>query len=135
VTKKKRKFFIWLVCRDRINSRNLLKRKKFKIEGDDYSCMLCNLDIEEYTYHLLFQCPFSDWCWNSLGIQWGHGLYFFDTIKKAKSEWQYGFFMEVFSIAAWEIWKQRNERIFRAPPPYLPILEGELHLHSEAANV
>jgi hypothetical protein len=101
--------------------------EKIKIEGDDYSCMLCNLGIEEYTYHL-FQCPFSEWCWNSQGIQWGHGLSVFNTIKKAKSEWQYGFFMEVFSIALWEIWKQRNERIFRAPPPYLPIMEGELHL-------
>jgi hypothetical protein len=53
---KKLKIFIWLVFRDRINSRNLLKRKNFKIGREDYNCVLCNLDIEEYTYHLIFQC-------------------------------------------------------------------------------
>jgi hypothetical protein len=42
--------------------------------------------------------------------------------------------MEVFSIGAWEIWKQGNERIFRATP-YLPVLEGQLNLHSEATTV
>jgi hypothetical protein len=79
--------------------------------------VLCNLDIEEYTYHLIFQCPFSERCWNYLGIHWDHGLYFFDTIMKAKREWQFDFFMEVFAIAAWEIWKQRNEKIFRGSAP------------------
>jgi hypothetical protein len=28
---------------DRINSRNLLKRKNFNIDGDDYNYVLCNL--------------------------------------------------------------------------------------------
>jgi hypothetical protein len=35
---KKIKIFIWLLFRDRINSRNLLKRKNYKIEGEDYNC-------------------------------------------------------------------------------------------------
>jgi hypothetical protein len=51
---KKIKIFIWLLCRDRINSRNLLRRKNYKIEGDDYSCVLCNLDTKELSYHLIF---------------------------------------------------------------------------------
>jgi hypothetical protein len=63
---KKIKIFIWLLFRDRINSRNLLKRKHFKIEGDDYNCVLCNLNIEELSYHLIFQCPFSSECWDYL---------------------------------------------------------------------
>jgi hypothetical protein len=99
-----------------INSRNLLKTKYYKIEGDDYSCVLCNLNIEVYT-HLLFQCPFSDEWWNFLGIHWNREIYFFDTIKKAKSDCQHDFFMEEFTIAAWEIWKQRNEKIFRGINP------------------
>jgi hypothetical protein len=80
----KLKIFVWLLFRDRINSRNLLKRKNFQIEGDDYNCVLCNLDIEEYTYHLIFQCPFSERCWNYLGIHWDHGLYFFIQSGKLK---------------------------------------------------
>jgi hypothetical protein len=54
-------------------------------------------------------------CWNFLGIHWVHELYFFDTIIKAKRESQHDY-MEVFSIAAWEIWKQRNAKIFRGTP-------------------
>jgi hypothetical protein len=37
---KKIKIFIWLLFRDRINSRNLLKRKNYKIEGEDYNCVV-----------------------------------------------------------------------------------------------
>jgi hypothetical protein len=100
---KKLKIFIWLVFRDRINSRNILKRKNYSIEGDDYNCVLCNLNIEEYTYHLIFQCPFSAWCWNYLGIHWDHNLYFFDTIQKTRNDNRLEFFMEVFLAVAWEI--------------------------------
>jgi hypothetical protein len=101
----------------------------YKIQGDDYNCVLCNLNIEEYMYRLffqcpfsveyrlLFQCPFSVECWNFLDIQWNYELYFFDTIKKAKRDCQHDFFMEVFTIAAWEIWKQRNDQIFRDTDP------------------
>jgi hypothetical protein len=110
----KLKIFIWLVFRDRINSRNLLKRKNYKVEGDDYSCVFCNLNIEEYTYHLLFQFPFSTACWNFLNIHWDHDFYFFDTIKNAREECQHDFFVEVFSVAAWEIWKKQNAKIFIA---------------------
>jgi hypothetical protein len=106
-----------LMFRDRINSRNLLKRKNYKIEGDNYSCVLCNLNIDEYTYHLIFQCPFSSDYWNFLGIHWDHDLYFFDTIQKAKRDSHLEHFMEIFSMAAWEIWRQRNAWIFRGIPP------------------
>jgi hypothetical protein len=97
--------------------------------------VLCNWDIEEYTYHLIFQCPFSERCWNYLGINWDHGLYFFDTIKKAKREWHPEFFMEVFAIAAWEIWKQRNEKIFQGQYPFLPSLAKKLYSYSKPASV
>jgi hypothetical protein len=50
---KKIKVFIWLMFRDRINSGNLLKRKGFIAPNDDYNCVLCNLNCEETTYHLL----------------------------------------------------------------------------------
>jgi hypothetical protein len=36
---------------------------------------------------------------------------------KAKQEFSSAFFMEIFSIAAWEIWKQRNGKIFRGIVP------------------
>jgi hypothetical protein len=114
---KKIKIFIWLLFIDRINSRNLLRRKNYKIDGDDYSCVLCNLDIEEFSYHLIFQCPFSTECWSFLGIHWDQDLYFLETIKKDKQDSHLEHFMEIFSIAAWEICKQRNGLIFRGTIP------------------
>jgi hypothetical protein len=114
---KKLRIFIWLVFQDRINSRNLLRRKNFIIEGEDYSCVLYNTGMEELTYHLLFQCPFTERCWDLLNIHWDHNLPFFDTIQKAKSEWTFEYFMETFAIAAREIWKIRNNKIFKGDPP------------------
>jgi hypothetical protein len=99
-----------------LNLRNLLKIKKYKIEEDDYNCVLCNLNIKEYTYHLLFQCPFSVECWNFLDIHWNHDLYFFDTIW-TKMDCQHDFFIKVFTIVVWEIWRQRNDKIFKDTSP------------------
>jgi hypothetical protein len=111
---KKLKIFIWLVFRDRINPRNLLKGKNFNIQGGDYSCVLCNLHIE-YTYHLLFQCPFSTECWNFLIFI--EIMTYTSLMPLRREECQHDFFMEVFSSAAWKIWKQRNAKIFRAIAP------------------
>jgi hypothetical protein len=87
------------------------------VEGDDYNCVLCSSGMEEYTYHLIFHCPFSTACWSILNIHWDHNLYFFDMIKRAREECLHDFFLEIFSIAAWVIWKQRNDKIFRAQAP------------------
>jgi hypothetical protein len=121
---KKIKIFIWLLFKDRINSRNLLRRKSYKIDGDDYSCPL-HLKCRRTIYHLIFQCPFSYECWDYLGISWDHSLLFFDTIQKAKQDFSNNLFMEIFSMAAWEIWKQRNGKIFRGTPPKLSELERQ----------
>jgi len=50
--------FLWLLLRDRLNTRNLLRRKNKDL--DDYSCVLCN--------SLFFECSFSQDCWNTLHI-------------------------------------------------------------------
>jgi hypothetical protein len=113
---KKIKIFIWLFFRDRINSRNLHRRNNYKIDGDDYSCVLCNLNIEELSYHLIFQCPFSSECWNYLGFNWDHSLYLTPS-KRLSRTVTWTSLLEIFSIAAWEIWKQRNGKIFRGLAP------------------
>jgi hypothetical protein len=58
----KHKFFFWLLLMDRLNTRNLLKRKNRHL--DDYNCVLCNTNTEETCFHLFFTCPFSAACWN-----------------------------------------------------------------------
>jgi hypothetical protein len=62
----KHKFFFWLLLRDRLNTRNILRRKNRNI--DDYSCVLCNSGCEETLEHPFFSCTFSQDCWDSLHI-------------------------------------------------------------------
>jgi hypothetical protein len=93
---KKLKVFIWLVFRGRINSKNLLRRKGYALTNNDHSCTLCNLNCEETTYCLLFECPFSVECWNFVGIQWDHALDFFHMVANTRNQ---------FTIpSSWKFW-------------------------------
>jgi hypothetical protein len=47
---------------ERLNVRNTLRRKKRKLERNDYTCVLCPRGREEITFHLFFSCPFSQEC-------------------------------------------------------------------------
>uniref|UniRef100_A0A8R7TS57 Reverse transcriptase zinc-binding domain-containing protein n=1 Tax=Triticum urartu TaxID=4572 RepID=A0A8R7TS57_TRIUA len=58
------KIFFWLLLHDRVNTRNLLKRKSMFLNL--YECALCNDKTEETSLHLFWDCPFSMQCWNSI---------------------------------------------------------------------
>jgi hypothetical protein len=92
------KVFEWLLLMNKLNVRNILRRKKCKLEGNDYSRVLCQASREETTFHLFFLCPFSQECWRSLHIAWNFSLDFFSMMEKAKRNCHHGFFMEVFLI-------------------------------------
>ena len=51
-------------------------------------------------------------CWQHLGIQWNFASDFFQMLIQAKQQFTNPYFMEIFIIAAWQIWKQRNNFIF-----------------------
>jgi hypothetical protein len=53
------KVFGWLLLMDMLNVRNILKRKRYKLERNDYTCVLCSRGVEETTFRLFFGCPFS----------------------------------------------------------------------------
>jgi len=80
---------------DRLNRRNIIRRKKLKLEGNHYNCVLCNMNVEEMAFHLFFTCSFSQLCWQFLGIQWNLTSDFFQMIIQAKQAFPYPFFMEV----------------------------------------
>ncbi|TVU06152.1 hypothetical protein EJB05_49350, partial [Eragrostis curvula] len=105
------KFFIWLVLKDRVNTRNMLRRRNHHLESG-YNCVLCHQDTEETLYHLFFDCTFSTSCWFSIGILWDGELDIHERVMEAKRQFQHQFFMEIFSIATWGIWKVRNAKIF-----------------------
>jgi hypothetical protein len=58
---------------DRLNVRNILRRKKHQLQGNNYNCVLCYENNEEATFHLFFSCPFSQDCWRHLNINWRFG--------------------------------------------------------------
>ncbi|TVU13298.1 hypothetical protein EJB05_40345, partial [Eragrostis curvula] len=69
--------------------------------------------------HLFFLCNFSKQCWNTLDIHWNSQSAFFNMIIEAKQTANLQFFMEILIIAAWNIWKQRNNKIFENKTPSL----------------
>ncbi|XP_037427324.1 uncharacterized protein LOC119292673 [Triticum dicoccoides] len=110
------KVFGWLLLSDRLNTRNMLKRRHYNI-GDDYNCLLCDQQIEETVEHMIFQCPFSQRCWSILGITWQQTGSRLRWISMAAHDWSSPMFMDVFLQAAWSIWKERNNKHFRSIPP------------------
>lgn len=105
------KMFLWLLLADRLNTRNMLRH--YKIENDDYSCVICHDPPEETLSHLFFCCPFSVECWRTLGISWSDTDYRLHMIHAGRAVWSRPMFMEVFAVAAWGIWKERNDKVFR----------------------
>lgn len=126
---KKIKIFIWLLFRDRRNLRNLLRRKNYKIDGDDYNCVLCNpSSASTHTTYSSFVpsvcnagCSFVSFGPFTLFL-WHH------TTQQGKDQCHHKFFMEVFSIAAWKIWKQCNSK-------NLQTLGGSFPFRSETTDV
>jgi hypothetical protein len=62
----KHKFFYWLWLKNRLNTRNMLRRKNMTLES--YSCENCIWQKEETLYHLFLRCNFAKACWNSIGL-------------------------------------------------------------------
>lgn len=104
---------------DRLNTRNILKRKNHRIEGNNYNCVLCQANTEETAFHLFFGCTFNKHCWQLFGIHWNTHLNFFDILISTKMNFPNSFYMETFIIGAWQIWKQRNNLIFERNQPSL----------------
>jgi hypothetical protein len=68
----KHKFFAWLLISDRLNTREMLKRRHWKVT-DDTHCELCFARAYEDRMHLFFECNFSQRIWTYLQIDWLRG--------------------------------------------------------------
>lgn len=58
------KVFFWLLLQDRLNTRNLLKRKSFQLPS--YNCALCSIQCLESSFHLFWYFPFALRYWDSI---------------------------------------------------------------------
>jgi len=114
----KLKVFAWLLFHDRLNTRNMLKRRHYNI-GDDHNCLLCVLNVEETVEHMIFTCSFSKSCWDKLAIHREPFPGRLQAIAIQKNGKNTPMFLERFMVAAWSLWKERNNKHFRAISPSL----------------
>jgi hypothetical protein len=110
------KVFAWLLPSDRLNTRDLLQRRNWKVTEDKH-CVLCVTRAYEDRLHLFFTCNFSQRVWNYLQINWLAGGDIQSVVSAARRDFGQPFFMEVMMLACWNIWKQRNGKIFRQERP------------------
>ena len=109
------KIFFWMLIHDRVNTRNLLNRKSFHIPS--YNCVLCALDTEETSQHLIWDCPFALGCCDSITTERFRGISIYDEVMNNRVAFPRGVAMEITIMGAWHIWMQRNDYIFHARRP------------------
>lgn len=115
----KHKVFFWLVLKDRISTRGLLKRKGMILP--DYSCVLCGNATEESLIHLLLHCPFAEQCWGKINTQINRSLDPLQMLTSFRDQLGVPFFMEIIILMSWAIWRARNDFIFRAINPTIQL--------------
>jgi mannosylglycoprotein endo-beta-mannosidase len=114
----KLKVFDWLLFMDRLNTKDMMARRHWNVEGGT-DCVLCSSAQLESRDHLFFECSFAKECWNTINIQWDLTAPISRRIVLASEAFTGPCFMEVISCAAWNIWKERNEFIFQGVTPSL----------------
>ncbi|CAI0443411.1 unnamed protein product [Linum tenue] len=102
------KHFLWLAAHDRLLTNS--ERKRRKLCTNDI-CDMCK-QAAETTEHIIRDCPEAKEVWQKLGI--GEttltcGLGFAEWMSKHLQEEKTG---AIFGVAAWYLWKRRNEWIF-----------------------
>jgi hypothetical protein len=92
----KYKFFFWLPLKDRLNARDLLKRKNMELPD---TCVLCNDNKEEDLLHLFFEYLFNKWCWRFVHVHWNTTLSPQDMFIASRRRFDSIIFKEVIMIA------------------------------------
>jgi len=73
---------------------------------------LCNSVSEEISFHLFFECPFSNSCWNPLSIHCDLSLQSLDMMIEARTTFGSLILREIVIMACWAIWTTSNGVIF-----------------------
>jgi hypothetical protein len=111
----KHKIFFWLILRDKLSTRNMIRRRGMFLE--DYHCVLCQQSIEETVMHLFFYCPFARDCWAIINFSFADHLSVSQIFQAWKRKLLVDFSLDIFIIWCWAIWLVRNDVIFRNRNP------------------
>jgi hypothetical protein len=107
----KHKVFFWLWLKNRLNTRNMLRRKNMAFES--YTCENYIWQKEETLYHLFLRCNFAEACWNSIGLIPPRIANPEATAANLKLQLDVPFSMEIIILMIWSIWKCRNAWLFK----------------------
>jgi hypothetical protein len=113
----KHKVFFCLLLKNRLNTRNLLRRKNMAL--DSFDCELCLLFKEEKPGHLFFKCPFVKNCWNRIGVTPPTWLKPDRAARHIKSSLKVPFAMDIIILMFWSIWTQINAWLFNQGDPHV----------------
>jgi hypothetical protein len=94
----------------------MLKRRHVQLNSG-YNCLMCANPLEETIDHMIFQCPFSMACCQEIPMTWDANGDRLSIISKGEMSWNKSLFMEIFMIASWNIWKERNKLLFEGVAP------------------
>jgi hypothetical protein len=110
----KHKVFFWLLLKDRLNTRALLRKRAMLL--DSYTCDNCILQAEETVTHLFFRCGFARRCWSFIRISPPRSTDLINTIMRIRRRWQFPLKLETIILLTWCIWKSRNNWVFNEIP-------------------
>ena len=120
----KHKMFFWMLLHDRLNTRNLLRRKTFVLQ--EYNCAVRDFQQEETLHHLFWGCSFAMICWDFIYPTRTPNLLVFEAFEDIKDKLRLPFFMEIIIIGSWAIWISRNNKIFEH---IQPSFQGWKHIY------
>jgi hypothetical protein len=110
------KVFAWLLLSDRLNTRDLLQQRHWKV-AEDTHCELCPSHSYEHRIYLFFECNFSARIWNYLQVEWIPSNDLQTVVSIARSQFAKPFFMEVLIVACRYIWLIGNGNFFHNERP------------------
>ena len=106
----KLKFFAWLLCHGRLNTRDYLYRRSIRPLSESF-CELCPTSLET-DWHIFVSCPLATSVWDKLALDvqgcnlrfpWliGLGISLPEVLR-----------VNIVFIVLWQLWKARNAKIF-----------------------
>lgn len=134
------KVFAWLLVGDRLNTKNMLRRRHWNVT-DNTHCELCPARRVEDWQYLFYHYNFNVRIWNYLQTKWEPGDSFEQVFFKDSKSFLQHFISEVVILAAWQIWKQRNDVIFKKVQPSFRswkrcfVQDGTMHWHRFGSKV
>jgi hypothetical protein len=120
---KQHKVFFWLLLKDRLSTRNILRRKNQLLPY--YDCVLYVLCVEETLYHLFLNCTFAHNSWSPLNLNIPPGDPF-DVLLSFQNQLNVSFFMDIIILMSWSIWMARNDLVFQGQQPNLQSVKSSL---------